>query len=75
MVIAKKSDIILTYLYIVFVNQKKIGLSESISSRLFKIILAQGNEIFYNFVKRLKRSIWLKISIIENNTTVRTQRK
>lgn len=75
MVIAKKSDIILTYLYIVFVNQKKIGLSESISSRLFKIILAQGSEIFYNFVKRLKRSIWLKISIIENNTTVRTQRK
>lgn len=75
MVIAKKSDIILTYLYIVFVNQKKIGLSESISSRLFKIILAQGNEIFYNFVKRLKRSIWLKISIIENNTTIRTQRK
>lgn len=75
MVIAKKSDIILTYLYIVFVNQKKIGLSESISSRLFKIILAQGSEIFYNFVKRLKRSIWFKISIIENNTTVRTQRK
>lgn len=75
MVIAKKSDIILTYLYIVFVNQKKIGLSESISSRLFKIILAQGSEIFYNFVKRLKRSIWFKTSIIENNTTVRTQRK
>lgn len=75
MVIAKKSDIILTCLYIVFVNQKKIGLSESISSRLFKIILAQGSEIFYNFVKRLKRSIWFKISIIENNTTVRTQRK
>lgn len=75
MVIAKKSDIILTCLYIVFVNQKKIGLSESISSRLFKIILAQGSEIFYNFVKRLKRSIWFKTSIIENNTTVRTQRK